>query len=319
VRGGTCPAPGPDAAIASGFSVVPLRLPEESVGHLIDTHMGFAEWLCLVERTLVDPAVLDSYEQAFQQSLETLVQRTRDPELRRTFAGMRRCPIQNRSGGCNRFTDYILGALVRHGCHHEYDLEDALQRIVFRMLSPVGESGKRRRTIFDFDETRPFDLHLGNPLQAIFKTYLNNEIRNICGGRIPALRTRQRTGALSIGYAQNPGEVSPDEIPARAASDEQEMLNDILGLLKARSTTDMPLADLFMSILRGEGTRAQRSRFGHAKADMMRKTVMQVIEQYARQSQNWQLLRLPTAREPSRRPCPWSSRQAPCLGLRHRG
>ena len=35
------------------------------------------------------------------------------------------------------------------------------------MLLPVGENGERRKTIFDFDESRPYDLHLGNPLQAI--------------------------------------------------------------------------------------------------------------------------------------------------------
>ena len=253
--------------------------------------MGFREWLFLVERSLIDPEVLDSYEKAFQQGLEALIRRTRDPELRRTFEGMRRCPVQSRDRRCSRFIDYILGALVRNGCHYQYDVEDALQRIVFRMLSPVGESGKQRRTIFDFDETRPYNLRVGNPLAAIFKTYLNNDIRNIIGGRIPALRTRQKTGALPIGYG-SPGEVSPDEIPARISSDEQEMLSDILGLMKARSTAEMPLADLFMSILRGEGTRVQRNRFGQGRADSMRKTIMQVIEQYAQRTQNWQLLRL---------------------------
>ena len=103
---------------------------------------GFAEWLLLIERSLVDRAALDSYERAFQQGLEALIRRTHDPELRRTFEGMRSCPVQGRDGRCSRFTDYILGALMRSGCHHEYDVEDALQRIVFRMLSPVGESGK---------------------------------------------------------------------------------------------------------------------------------------------------------------------------------
>jgi hypothetical protein len=253
--------------------------------------MGFREWLLLVERSLVDPAVLDSYERAFQHGLEALIQRTHDPELRRTFVGMRRCPVRNTNGGCSRFTDYILGALLRNGCHYEYDVEDALQRIVFRMLSPVGESGRQRKTIFDFDESRPFDLRLGNPIEVLFKVYLANEIRNILGGRIPALRTRQKTGTLSIGY-DSPGEVSPDEIPERMPSGEQEMLGDIIELLRRRSTPEMPLADLFMSILRGEGTQAQRSRFGHAKADMMRKIVVGVIEQYAQRTQNWHLLRL---------------------------
>jgi hypothetical protein len=254
--------------------------------------MGFREWLHLVERSLVDPAVLDTYERAFQQGLEALIQRTHDPELRRAFEGMRRCPVRSTNGGCSRFTDYVLGALMRSGCHYEYDVEDALQRIVFRMLSPVGESGARKRTIFDFDESRPFDLRLGNPIEVFFKIYLANEIRNIIGGRIPALRTRQKTGALSIGYGRDVGEVSPDEIPDRMPSGEQAMLNDILSLLKTSSTPEMPLVDLFLSIMRGEGTKVQRHRFGHAKADMMRKIVVGVIEQYAHRTQNWHLLRL---------------------------
>ena len=271
---------------------------------------GFAEWLFLVERSLVDPEVLDSYEREFQRQLDGLIQRTRDPELRQAFEAMRSCPVRCGNGGCARFIDYILGALIRHGVHHEYDLEDALQRIVFRMLSPVGESGKRRRTIFDFDESRPYDLALGNPVQAIFKTYLHHELRNICGGRMPSLRTRQRTGMQSIGYGREQGEVSPDEIPARPVSDEQEMLRDILGLLRARSTPEMPLTDLFLSILQGEGTRAQRLRFGHSTADQGRKVIVQVIQQYASRSQNWHLLRLldrfkdfrATRPEPSRKP-----------------
>ena len=250
----------------------------------------FAEWLFLLERSLVDPAVLDSYEGAFQHGLEALIQRTQDPELRRTFEGMRSCPVRSRDGRCARFVDYVLGALIRNGCHHQYDLEDSLQRIVFRMLSPVGETGKQRRTIFDFDETRPYDLRLGNPLAAIFRAYLHNDIRNIIGGRIPALRTRQKTGTLTIGT--DTGEVSPDEIPDRMPSGEEEMLRDITELLKRRSAPGMPLADLFVSILKGDGTRAQRARFGHARADAMRKVIIQTIEQYANRTQNLQLLRL---------------------------
>ena len=66
----------------------------------------------------------------------------------------------------------------------------------------------------------------------------------------------------------------------------------IMELLRRRSTPDMPLVDLFLSILRGEGTRTQRSRFGHAIADAGRKIIVQTIEQYAYKTQNWQLLRL---------------------------
>jgi hypothetical protein len=152
---------------------------------------------------------------------------------------MRRCPIRNKAGGCSRFTDYIVGALLRNGCHHQYDLEDALQRFVFRLLSPVGETGKTRRTIFDFDETCPYDLSVGNPLQAIFRVYLANVLRSICGGKFPSLRTRQKTGTLSIGYGKETGEVSPDEIPARMPSGEEKMVADIMELLRRRSAPGM--------------------------------------------------------------------------------
>jgi hypothetical protein len=149
-----------------------------------------------------------------------------------------------------------------------------------------------RETLFDVDPNRSYNLEIGNPLQARFCTYLMHELRSIMGGRIPALRRTQRPASLSIGYGKDTGEVSPDEIPARVAGGEEEMLRDIMELLRRRSTPEMPLADLFVSILRGEGTRVQRSRFGHARADMMRKMMVQVIEQYARQTQNRQLLRL---------------------------
>ena len=253
--------------------------------------LGFAEWLFEEERSLVDPAVLNSYEQAFQRELANLTARTRNPELRQAFQGMQRCPLRNRDGRCFRFVDYIVGSLVRHGCFQQYDLEDSLQRIVFRMLSPVGESGKRRRTVFDFDESRPFNLAVGNPIAAIFKAYLQNELRAICGGRMPALRKTQRTGTVSIGYGPN-AEVSPDEIPGRAEREDSELTNDITELLLRRSTPDLPLADLFQSIMRGEGTRVQRNRFGWTKADQGRKIIIQVIHDYARQAQNWGLLRL---------------------------
>jgi hypothetical protein len=111
-------------------------------------------------------------------------------------------------------------------------------------------------------------------------------------------------------FGKDAGEVSPDEIPARAASGEQEMLNDIMELLRRRSAPGMPLVDVFMSILRGEGTRAQRSRFGYATADAGRKIIVRTIEQYAQRTQNWQLLRLldrfrdfdATRPDPSRKP-----------------
>ncbi len=255
--------------------------------------IGFADWLILEERSYFDPDVLDSYEQAFQQGLESLIQRTKDPELRRTFEGMQQCPVKNQSGRCSRFVDYIVGALMKNGCHHQYDVEDCLQRIIFRMLSPIGERGMRKRTIFDFDESRPYDLRVGNPVEVIFKTYLNNDIRNIMGGRIPALRKTQRPGMVPIGYGgDDRGSVSAEEIPGREESDDREMMQDITKLLQHHSTPDLNLVDLFKSILAGEGTRVQRARFGHSKADMGRRIIVQVIQDYAQRSQNWHLVQL---------------------------
>jgi hypothetical protein len=72
----------------------------------------------------------------------------------------------------------------------------------------------------------------------------------------------------------------------------------------------MPLAELFLSILNGEGSRVQRRRFGHSTADTGRKQIVQTISQYAQQTGNWSLLNLldriqnPDARQPPPAPEP---------------
>jgi hypothetical protein len=259
--------------------------------------VSFSQWLLQEERRLVDPYVLDAYERAFQQQLEALIQRTKDPALRQEFEKMRLCPVQDRNGRCSRFADYNLGALIRHGISQQYDLEDALQRVVFWMLSPVGERGLPRNSLFDFDENRPYDLRPGNPLQAIFRQYLSNAVKTVGMGKIPALRRVQHPNRLSINYGRTGndpgyGTISAEEIPNRVQSCDHEMLDDLMELLRQRSTPGLPLADLFLSILNGEGTRVQRSRFGHSTADTGRKFIVQTISQYAQQTHNWSLLRL---------------------------
>ena len=154
----------------------------------------------------------------------------------------------------------------------------------------LGERGNRKRTVFDFDETRPYDLRIGNPIEVIFKTYLMHELRSVCGGKIPALRKVQRPGTVSIGYGDN--HASPDEIPGREETDDREMIADITDLLRRRSTPDLNLVDLFKSILHGEGTRIQRQTFGYDRADAGRKAIVQTIQRYAHDTQNWHLLRL---------------------------
>lgn len=229
--------------------------------------------------------------------LEALIQRTKDPALRQAFENMRFCPVQTGQGRCCRFIDYILGTLIRHGVTQQYDLEDALQRIIFWMLSPVGERGGPKHSLFDFDETRPYDLKIGNPLQAIFRKYLVNAVRTVATGKVPALRRVQYPGRYSINYGRQGndpayGTIAAEEIPARVPSYDFEMLNDLMDLLRRQSTPEMHLDDLFMSILRGEGTRVQRNRFGHSAADAGRRKIVQTISLYARQTHNWSLLHL---------------------------
>ena len=148
-----------------------------------------------------------------------------------------------------------MAALVKQGCHHQYDVEGSLQRIVFKMLGAVGERGLPHRSLFDFDESRPYNLRLGNPLQVMFKKYLANEIRSISLGCIPSIRTIQRPGRLSIGQGrEDAGMISPDDIPNRAESDEPEMMNDLIELLRKQSTSALNLVDLFHSMLNKEGS-----------------------------------------------------------------
>ncbi len=252
---------------------------------------GFREWLLQEERQVIDAAVLQGYENAFQQELQKLINRTRDPELKQAFEDMRSCPIKDQRGRCHRFIDYILGSLLRWAGHERrFDLEDALQYIVFRMLSRVGERGTRRRSVFDFDETRPYDLRIGNPLQQIFRAYPGNDLRSVLGNKIRRIRTTDRPkGTISIGT--DPNTVSPDEIPGRATEND-ELIQDIMGLLKRKSTPELDLVALFKSILAGTGTRFQRQHFGHDKADLGRKIIVATIHQYAQETENYAILRL---------------------------
>ena len=255
--------------------------------------VAFREWLLLSEVSLIDPSVLNSYEQAFQQKLEELIQRTQNPELRRAFEAMRTCPIKSMNGRCSRFIDYIVGAIVKQGLHHQFDLEGVLQRIIYKMLGTKGERGLPHKGLFDFDESRPINLKLGNPLQPMFKKYLSNEIRSIGMGCVPALRTIQRPGRLSIGQSSNdPGTISPDDIQGRAQRDDPEMMSDLIELLRRQSTPQMDLVDLFQSMMSGEKSPVRNSRFGPNQAAEGRRQIVQTIERYAYQTQNFGLLRL---------------------------
>ena len=161
------------------------------------------------------------------------------------------------------------------------------------MLGAVGERGLPHKGVFDFDESRPFDLRLGNPVRVLFKKYLSNEIRSISMGCIPSIRTIQRPGRLTIGQGgDDPGTVSPDDIPDRPQSDEPELMNDLDELLRRQSTPDLNLVDLFHSLLAKEGPEVQSRRFGMPQVARGRRMIIQTIERYAQETQNWHLQRL---------------------------
>jgi hypothetical protein len=252
---------------------------------------GFREWLLFTEaRQTIDPAVVQSYERAFRDGLEGLIQRSaNNAPLKKTLETMRQCPIKTASG-CTGWTDYIVGGLLRH-CSQTVDLDASLSYVAFRMLSPVGERGQPRQPLFDMDPNREYNVDVGNPLAARFKTFLMHDLKSICGGKVRRLMLNpNRVPTVTImpsAKGQEPGTVSAGEIPDPSDTEEYKaLLRDIMSLLQKQSTDDLPLADLFLSILRGEGTRVQRQRFGHSTADRARKVIYQVIDGYAEKTGN---------------------------------
>jgi hypothetical protein len=252
--------------------------------------VDFRDFILILERTLVDSAVLQSYEYEFQRQLDALIQRTTDPALRNAFASMKSFS----------FSTYIVGSLVRHGCIHRFDPEDALQYICTQMLSATGERGQPRKTLFDIDPNYSWNLQIGNPLEARFKLHLRHALNAICSGKIPRLAFVQRppgTVSISQGRAraeEEPGSVSADQIPDRASGDWAELVNDIISLLRRQEKEhpELPLVSLFTSILSGEPTRSTRSSFGRRESDLGRQQIISAIEQYASATENRRLLRL---------------------------
>ncbi len=267
--------------------------------------MDFRVFLLLQERQQVDPATLQSLEQGFHQALEKLIARTRDPVLRVEFEKMRSCPIRDARGRCNTFTDYLLGTLIRRGCHG-VDYEDAMQYAFIQLASPVNLNGKPKSTAFDIDESRPYNPG-DNPCEARFKTSVGRLAMNVCGGKVPRLKAIHRpAGTISIGQGRGEqgGRISPDEIPGEG-DDTRELLGDILSLLQQQQPNhpEIPLVDLFHSMMRGDGT---RPKFGRQAADAGRKIIRDVIRQYAISTDNRRLLSMidpkPKQPKPPRKP-----------------
>src|SRR5438105_3211815 len=110
---------------------------------------GFSEWLVVIESRRVDvsPDILQGYEYAFKEQLRRVIRRTRNPTLRAELEKMLECPVRDSRGNCKSFTDYILGAFVRSGIHHRFDIEAALAYVVEKMLMDTGANGEPRRTV----------------------------------------------------------------------------------------------------------------------------------------------------------------------------
>ena len=252
----------------------------------------FKDWLLAEERQSVDPHTLRSFERIFEDELERLIQRCQgNPALQRTLEPMRACPVKTASG-CTRWTDYALGAIIRH-CAEKVHLEDAFAYVMFRLLSRTGERGQPRQCLFDMDPNREYDLNIGNPLLARFRRFLINDVRSIAAGKIRRLMLKpNRMPTISIAPGrkkgkQGPGSIRAEEIPAPDTDQKWlELQNDIVSLLNRRSTPDMPLVDLFYAVLNGTGTREQRKRFGHSVADRGRKIIYDTLLAYARSSGN---------------------------------
>jgi hypothetical protein len=257
---------------------------------------GFRDWLVFLEarQEFIAPEIIHSYELGFQQGLEDLIARTKDANLRQEFQRMKATGIRS-SSGCQGFVSYAIACMRKHGLSRQFDLADCLGYIYEQLLGERKRNGEPKANLFaGFDETRPYQPG-DNPLEARYKVAVGRLVRAIATGRIRRLRDIEQrpAGTLSIYGGRDKGFVSPDEIPGRSDSGFHELLSDITTLLQQRQRqSGLPLVDLFKSIVAGEGTRVQRSRFGYSTADAGRRVIVQTIENYARRSENYGLLRL---------------------------
>ena len=225
----------------------PPRLPYLSVWGVLRNGF-FCE-----ERNLVDPAVLATLRaSSFQDGLESLVQRTQDPEVAcKPSRRCASCPIRDRRGGCTRFADYILGALIRNGCHQTVRYRRLLAAdLLQNAVSPTGERGLRPQKPLRFRRVGSVRSSLRksarSPLQDLSGERVADDHRqqNPCTakGRSAPTHCRSVTATKAL--------VSPDEIPGRGgeqrAGTRQPISSNCCG---GDPRPTLPLVDLFYSIL----------------------------------------------------------------------
>jgi hypothetical protein len=154
------------------------------------------------------------------------------------------CPIKDSQGRCHSFTDYIIGALVRHQIHRSADIEDGLNYVYSTMMMDTKLTGQPKSTLFGgFNLGRPYRPD-GNPLEARFKTSVANAIRNIASGRISRLATtaNRPQGSIHISsgrsrQGERAGTISADELPGRPDAHRglAELVADIKSLLTKKA------------------------------------------------------------------------------------
>lgn len=264
--------------------------------------LTFWQWLTEDRYTYISPSVVQSYETAFRQALKNTIAKTQDPNLRSTFEKMLNCPIQDQRGNCRKFAEYIVDALIKNGLQDRFDMESALAYVFEKMMMEKSPTGEAKGTVFsDFDETRPYRLG-ENPLQARFMNFLAFAIRNIRKGKIPRLAKVEArpAGTVSLGLGRSregdpAAGLSPEHVPARASTEQDfgEIVADLLSSLRQKELAyGLPLADFFQSMLSGKRSDALRQMFGDRTARTARQVVLQTIQDYATETENYALLRL---------------------------
>ena len=182
----------------------------------------FYEWLGQLSEDrnrTVAPEVLQSYDMEMRRQLQQMTTRIHDPHLRAQFLELLDCPLVDAKGRCRNFGDYVLGTLLKSGLDNRYDLEQVVQYIFDKMLTPRSDSGGTRTTLFsDFDPARP---DAPEHFRARFLTWLKYTANNVKKGKVPRMANVERrpAGTVSIGQGRQkdddaPGTVSPTRSPA---------------------------------------------------------------------------------------------------------
>ncbi len=150
----------------------------------------------------------EQYDRLFDEELEKVIKRVRDPACRQALDRLR---------GFD-WVSYIVAQVGRAGFHGYREVPERTHDIVVKLLTG---------TLF-----RGYDERLHDPMHLRFRCAVGNAIRNI----IEKERNRKRLlPTTSIGQDFEPGGVTPDDLPARSAPDDDErVIHDFRELVRRR-------------------------------------------------------------------------------------